>query len=89
MVQYQSRWKGKLLFTSVRQDFFLIIAFDKAKTYELASSLAIPTIPAPTEYPRVIKPRHSVVWKGGKAIGGTASVVFDETEARRLLFFYH
>lgn len=69
--------------------------FDKARTYELAQRLQVPTITTYTpqretdlaalpdlSYPVVIKTRHSVAWKEGKGVFGTASFVHS---AERLL----
>jgi predicted ATP-grasp superfamily ATP-dependent carboligase len=63
--------------------------FDKARTYQLAKQLAVPIIPtyvpndegevkrvaASLTYPAVIKTRHSVAWREGKGVFGTASFV--------------
>ena len=56
------------------------VGFDKARVYEIAKELRIPTIPAPTDYPRVLKPRHSLVWVDGRPAGGTAEMVVDEKQ---------
>ncbi len=67
------------------------IAFDKAATYSLARVSGIPTIPTympvsneeviqlglNLEYPAVVKTRHSVTWKDGIGIFGSASFVED------------
>lgn len=63
------------------------IASDKAKTYELAQRLCIPTITTYKQdsldeivYPAVVKNRHSVVWREGKGVSGSAQFVFSKEE---------
>ncbi len=63
------------------------VAFDKEKTHTYAETLNIPTIRCyqPSEFlevafPAVVKARHSMVWKEGKGIAGTAVFVFSYEE---------
>jgi predicted ATP-grasp superfamily ATP-dependent carboligase len=63
------------------------IAADKLATYTLAQELSVPTIPThavedlgPVNFPAVVKNRHSIVWKDGRAISGSASFVFSKDE---------
>jgi predicted ATP-grasp superfamily ATP-dependent carboligase len=70
--------------------------FDKSRTYELAKRLSVPIIPTYVpkneddakrlakrlSYPAVIKTRHSVTWRGGKGVFGTASFVHTVDELR-------
>lgn len=62
-------------------------ASDKALTYELAKGLLIPTIKTydreqfeEVVYPAVVKNRHSIVFKNGSSISGSASFVFSLDE---------
>lgn len=62
-------------------------AADKKATYELAEKLGVPTIQTYEEgafdsvsYPAVVKNRHSIVWKDGKAVSGSAHFVFSRDE---------
>ncbi len=65
----------------------LEIAADKEKTRSLAESLKIPTPPpaAPAVFPVVVKPRHSVVWKEGVGVGGTAAFGFSDAQVRDMV----
>lgn len=63
------------------------IASDKTKTYELAQKLCIPTITTYAKdevdrvlYPAVVKNRHSIVWREGKGVSGSAQFVFSKEE---------
>ncbi len=65
------------------------IASDKSATYTLAHDLSVPTITTYTEkdfdliqFPAVVKNRHSIVWKEGRASSGSASFVFSKDELR-------
>lgn len=62
-------------------------ASDKRATYALASQLSVPIITTYNEnefadvaYPSVVKNRHSIVWKDGKSISGSAQFVFSHDE---------
>jgi predicted ATP-grasp superfamily ATP-dependent carboligase len=63
------------------------IASDKRATYDLAQALSIPTIQTYTKeafgtitYPAVVKNRHSIVWKHGTAVSGSAVFVQSKEE---------
>ncbi len=70
------------------------IAFDKGGTYSLARVSSVPTITThlmetreeverlvkDLVYPVVVKPRHSVIWKDGKGIFGSARFVHTPEE---------
>jgi predicted ATP-grasp superfamily ATP-dependent carboligase len=62
-------------------------ASDKFRTYVLADELSLPTIKTYEEsefntvtYPAVVKNRHSIVWKDGQSISGSAQFVFSREE---------
>jgi carbamoylphosphate synthase large subunit len=63
------------------------IASDKERTHTKAQELNVPTITVYGEhefdrvvYPAVVKNRHSIVWKDGKSISGSADFVFSKEE---------
>lgn len=63
------------------------VTFDKEKTYTFAQTLHIPTIACyqqeqfeNVQYPAVVKPRHSIVWKDGRGVSGTAEFVSTQEE---------
>ncbi len=72
-------------------------AFDKARTMRLADSLGIETpityfcesesdlssAASQLSYPAVVKPRHSVRWKGNLGIHSTAAFAFSPEDLRR------
>lgn len=66
-------------------------ASDKGATYAQAQKLSIPTIRTFAEedfeavvFPAVVKNRHSIVWKNGNAVSGSASFVFSKEELLKL-----
>ena len=78
--------KEFLIFPIVSEESFST-AFDKQKTYQLGRSLRIPTISEikePSEFPVVLKPRHSVSWRSGKGFSGTASMAFSKSDFENL-----
>lgn len=78
------------------QDFLILpmpsreaveIASDKSFTYVRAKELGVPTIATYAEdafdsvvYPAVVKNRHSIVWKDGSSVSGSAEFVFSKEE---------
>ena len=65
----------------------LEVASDKSLTYVRAKELGVPTIATYREdefdtvkYPAVVKNKHSIVWKEGKSISGSAEFVFSKEE---------
>ena len=67
----------------------LEVAFDKEKTNTLAQVYHVPTISCYGEtdfetvsFPAVVKPRHSVTWKDGKGVSGTAVFVLSLEELK-------
>jgi predicted ATP-grasp superfamily ATP-dependent carboligase len=63
------------------------VAADKKKTYELAKRLSIPVIKTHTKeafeslaFPAVVKNRHSILWREGRAKSGSAHFVFTREE---------
>jgi carbamoylphosphate synthase large subunit len=66
------------------------IAADKVETNELAKKLSIPVIRTYTEeefgtvsFPCVVKNKHSIVWKDGVAVSGSAHFVFTLDELQK------
>ena len=66
-------------------------AADKQRTYELAQKLQVPRIETYSEtefanvtYPAVVKNRHSIVWKNGVGISGSATFVFSLVELQKV-----
>jgi len=93
LFKFKNELEGVLTFVS-GDESAVDIAFDKAATYSEAGRLGVTTIPTimPSSvaelpkltqtiiYPAVVKARHSVAWKNGQGIFGTAYFVHDYSE---------
>ncbi len=96
LFKYQTELEG-VLTVIAPEESSVYLAFDKAATYSEAGRLGITTIPTlmPSSvselpkltqdlvYPVVVKTRHSVTWKDGQGIFGTAYFVHNYVELEK------